>query len=101
MDERILPNKKGNKNPIVSNSDLIYWLRFGFAILSALLCTFLRLGKEGLVVGIVIYVISYIVSRYLMRTSVNLGRYEVYVLGLGTYIVTWFTFWILTYTLFR
>ena len=80
-------------------SGIVYWLRFGLAILSGLFCAFLGLGLEGLAVGPLLYLISYILTLYVIEPSINLGRYEVYLLGLGTYLVTWLTFWILINTL--
>jgi len=80
-------------------SEIVYWTRFGLATLSAILCAILKLSAEGLAVGIVIYLISYLLARYAIKPDVTLGRHEIYLLGLGTYFATWFTLWILIYTL--
>jgi len=74
-------------------------MRFGLAILSATLCAFLRLNAEGAVVGAVIYLTSYFLARYVVEPDINLARYEIYLSGLGTYLVTWITFWVLLHTL--
>jgi len=85
-----------NERAILSltKSDIVYWLRFCLAIISALLSAFLRLGIEGLAVGAVIYFISYILARFVIKTNIDLGRYGLYILGLVTYLATWFTLWI-------
>jgi len=77
----------------------IYWMRFSLAIFSALLCAFLRLGIEGLIIGIVIYLVSYLAARYLLKTNGNLRTHASYLSGIGTYFITWFTFWTLLHTL--
>jgi len=80
---------------------MVYWMRFGLAILSALICAFLRLNIEGLIVGIMIYLFSCIVFQYVIKTDVYFGQYWLYTMGIGTYFITWFTFWFLLNTLLR
>ena len=93
--------KKGKKAIPASRhkSGIVYWIRFFLGILSGLICAFLRLGVEGLAVGPIIYLISVILTRYVIEPYITLEGSQIYVLGLGTYIVTWLTFWILTNTL--
>lgn len=94
-----MASKKGKPVSTRHKSEVTYWMRFGLAIFSAIICASLRLGIEGLALGVAIYLISYVLSRYLLEPSVNLGKYEIYFLGSTTYFVTWLAFWILLYTL--
>jgi len=75
-------------------------MRVGLAILSGILCAFLRLGLVGMTVGAGMYMVSYLLTRYVVKIDDDL-EYETYLLGLGTYVVTWITFWILLHTLLR
>lgn len=94
-----MASKKGKTVSTRHKSEVTYWTRFGLAILSAIICASLRLGIEGIAVGVVAYLISYVLARYLLEPSVNLGKYEIYLVGSTTYFVTWLTLWILLYTL--
>ncbi|MBS7650778.1 MAG: hypothetical protein QXL25_06480 [Candidatus Bathyarchaeia archaeon] len=83
-------------------SSLVYWSRFGLAVLTAFLCYILQLrGSNGLALAALIYLLSVIVFKNILRYGeVELqGKYKVTILGLGTYIFTWAAIWILLYTL--
>ena len=74
-------------------------MRFGLSIFSAIACILLQFSVEGIGVGIAIYLISYLLAKYVIKPDVSLGKNEIYLLGLGTYIFTWLALWILLYTL--
>jgi len=77
----------------------VYWMRFGLSIFSAIACTLLQFSVEGIGVGIAIYLISYLLTKYAIKPDVSLGKNETYFLGLGTYVFTWLALWTLFYTL--
>ena len=80
-------------------SDITYWMRFGLAVLSALICASLKLGIEGIAVTVAVYALSYVPARYLIEPEVSLGKYQVYLIGSTTFFITWITIWVLLYTL--
>ncbi len=80
-------------------SSRVYWMRFGLSIPAAAVCGLLRLGVEGVGVGVAVYLISYLLAKYAVQPSVSLGRNEIYLLGLSTYAFTWLALWTLLNTL--
>lgn len=64
----------------------------GLAFLAAILCAFLKLKLEGIVVGVGLYFSSYLLTRYAIKIE-NSGQYDVYLIGAGTYATIWLTFW--------
>lgn len=99
--ERVLSSKEEKIAALKLKAGRVYWMRFGLSIFSAILCAFLRSNVEGLGVGVAIYLISYLLARHVVKPEVNLGKYEIYLLGLGTYFFTWVTLWILLHTLLK
>ncbi|MEM3005067.1 MAG: hypothetical protein QXO25_05135 [Candidatus Bathyarchaeia archaeon] len=92
---------KTSKTAHFTPSTLIYWSRFGMAVLAALLCYLLQLkGSSGLSLAAFIYLLSVIVVRRLYYGVKELQTgHKTVMLGLGTYIFTWATIWIFLYTL--
>ncbi len=62
------------------------------AFLSAFLCAFLRLGLEGVGVGAGVYILSYLITRYIIKVE-NISQNNLYIIGAGTYAAVWLTFW--------
>jgi len=86
----------------VRPSSVVYWSRFGLAIVAALICFVLRLkGELGIAVAFVIYVFSYFLFRYGFKFGeVQLkGKYRSISLGSGTFIFVWAAVWIILFTL--
>ena len=82
----------------MTKPDVVYWMRFGLAILVAIICNFLRLNLASITVGIGVYIVSYFLARYIVRIETS-SEYDLFFLGMGTYSITWITFWILFNTL--
>ncbi|MGQ9542558.1 MAG: hypothetical protein ACUVTM_00505 [Candidatus Bathyarchaeia archaeon] len=96
------PPKLGIGKSHFTPSSLVYWSRFGLAILAALLCYILQLrGSNGLMLAASIYILSIVLFKNILRYGEGdlQGRHKVTILGLGTYIFTWAAVWILLYTL--
>lgn len=97
-------SEDNNSNKVFQLSSLskIYWSKLILAIISALLCSLLRLtGLLGVAFGIIIYISSYIITRYIFRidpTEVG-GTKTILTKGIGTYFFTWITTWTIIYTL--
>jgi len=83
-------------------STIVYWLRFGVAILAALLCYGLQLkGSSGVTLAAFLYLLTIMSVKSLLHygeKELQTGHKAV-TLGLGTYILTWAALWILIYTL--
>ncbi len=80
----------------------MYWIRLGFGIVFGLACGFLRLTEY---VGLTAGLAGYFLSVYLFRYVMKIGVQEVesvrsfYMIGVGSYFLSWFTIWALLYTL--
>ena len=92
--------KKINELLIQNPKDFIYWIRLFLAILAGFLCSVLKLNIEGLVLGIVFYLTSYMLFRYFLKIDLIKvgGENKFYTIGLGSYLAMWITIWILSYT---
>ena len=92
--------KKINGLLYESPRDFIYWTRLALAIIAAFVCSILRLEMEGLVVSLIFYLLSYILFRYILNINSEKvgGESKLYTTGLGTYLATWITVWVLFYT---
>ncbi len=73
-------------------------MRFGLAVLSAVFCAFLPTAVLGLSFGISVYLVSYLLAKYAVSPDTPLGKRDVYMLGLGTYIFVWLALWVILYT---
>ncbi len=82
--------------------ELIYWTRFALAIVAALICTLLKLeGLSGITTGLIAYLASCFLFKYVFTTrsrAVKSTR-KVYTTGIGVYLLTWITSWMMLYTL--
>jgi hypothetical protein len=95
--------------------ETVYWLRFGFGILAALVSLGLALATNTISntqpfggsttffnsasLAIIVYVISYyfIKSRFVVKVQ---KPQKLVTAGIGIYFLSWIVFWALLYTLF-
>ena len=93
--------------------ETVYWLRFGFGILAALVSLGLALATNSISntqflsttffnsasLAIIVYVISYyfIKSRFVLKVQ---KPQKLVTAGIGIYFLAWIVFWALFYTLF-
>jgi hypothetical protein len=87
---------------------IIYWTRFGLAIIAGLLSTYITLlfGERGVTTilnGLTIALIVYLLAYYLVYKPVFKNKVEkqskLMTQAIGIYFFTWLVFWILTYTI--
>ncbi len=86
----------------VRPSSVVYWSRFGLAILSALICFILRLkGDAGIAVALIVYAASYLLVRYGLGygEAALKGKQRAVMLGSGTFVFVWAAVWMLLFTL--
>jgi hypothetical protein len=78
-----------------------YWIRFTLGIAVGLTCGVLGLGLEGIIMGIVVYTVSFLAIPFVYNIPLNIGGREraYYTMGLATYVALWFTTWILVNSL--
>ena len=95
-------------NPLV----VIYWLRLVLGIIAAFICTGyglltgtissqnfqFNLFLNGLSIGITFYILSYYLIRLQFAKKVE-EQQKLFTTGIGLYIISWFVFWTLLYTL--
>jgi len=81
--------------------NLIYWIKLGLGILSAALCTALKITNifSGIVLCIAIYLISDKILKQVFITKVSKSSIITRT-GIEIYLASWIFFWILFYTLF-
>ena len=82
--------------------DLIYWARFGLAIVAAVFCVLLNLRDfTGIATGIILYLVSCLLLRQLfMARSYGVKNVrKIYTTGIGVYFFTWITAWLMLYTI--
>ncbi len=82
--------------------ELIYWARFGLAIVAAAVCVLLNLKDfSGIATGIILYLASCILIRQLFMTRSDAVRNmrKIYTTGIGIYFFTWITAWLMLYTI--
>ena len=73
-----------------------YWIRFTLGILAGSICGVFGFGIEGIIIGIILYAITFIAIPFVYKIPLNFrGGRTYYTVGLGTYIAVWFTLWIL------
>jgi len=83
--------------------DKLYWLRIGLGVLGGLAADRVFAPGDyvnGLLVGVIFYLASYYVARYLWfreQGRENLGK--IYSTGVGGYVLTFLFTWILLFTL--
>jgi len=90
----------------------VYWLRFGFGILAALVCIGYSKaanaissasGQTGVLLNSVsLAIIVYVLSYYVLKTGFR-GKVQktskLFTTGIGIYFLSWITFFALLYTL--
>jgi hypothetical protein len=90
--------------------ETVYWLRFGFGILAALVSLGVELATDtqflstagffnGASLAIIVYVLSYYLVKFRFMPRVQKPQ-KLVTTGIGIYILSWITFWILFYTIF-
>jgi len=82
--------------------DLIYWARFGLAIVAAVFCVLLNLKDfSGIATGIILYLASCLLFRRLFMTGSQavMNVRKIYTTGVGVYFLTWITVWLMIYTI--
>ncbi len=80
-------------------SDPIYWTRFALAIVAAAASFASRLALVGLLVGAVVYALSFPLMKLVFHVGWTSSR-QFYTLGLGSYVFIWLTLWTLLNTCF-
>ena len=80
--------------------NIVYWSRVGFGVVAALVCVLLGIDNllNGMSVGILVYLISYYILKWLFMTTVEKPS-KVFTMGIGAYFLTWIVAWGLFYTL--
>lgn len=93
--------KKSTKSPRIYIIGPTYWIRFVLGIVAGIICGILHFGIEGIIMGIVLYAITFIAIPFVYNIPLNIkgGGRAYYTVGLGTYLSVWFTVWILLDTL--
>jgi len=88
----------------------LWALRYFFGIFAAAVCTYINVTYflQGPILAIciplliLIYLLSYVVARNILRiTSESLPRKhkDLIMQGIFAYVIAWFVFWVLFYTL--
>ncbi|MFQ6094917.1 MAG: hypothetical protein ACE5NN_02125 [Candidatus Bathyarchaeia archaeon] len=79
---------------------LIYWIKMGLGILSAVLCILLPANNifSSIGIGILTYIVSDKILRRLFIDKVDEPS-AVTKTGIGIYIITWVFFWVLLFSL--
>ena len=90
----------------------MYWLRFGFGILAALVCIGYGMAANAISstkfsvdvllnsvsLAIIVYVLSYYVIKAGFRLKVQKTQ-KLFTTGIGIYFLSWMTFFALLYTM--
>lgn len=92
--------------------EIVYWLRFAFGILAALLCVGYGVGANtisnknfafgtflnSMSLAIIVYLVSYyyIKSKFKLRVQ---KPQKLFTAGIGIYFLAWIVFWALLYTI--
>ena len=93
--------------------EIIYWLRFGFGILAAVVSLGLGLATNTIVnkqpfpntaffnsasLAVIVYILSYYFVKFRFASKVQKPQ-KLLTTGIGIYILAWIVFWVLFYTL--
>jgi hypothetical protein len=92
--------------------EIVYWLRFGFGILAALICIgygvaanaisstqfSINILLNSVSLAIIVYVLSYYVIKAGFRLKVQKTS-KLFTTGIGIYFLSWITFFALLYTM--
>jgi len=84
--------------------DKLYWLRVGFGALAGFLANLIFSPTldytDGILVGVIVYFVSYYVARYGLYRSIERKDYgKLYSTGIGVFAMIFLFTWILLYTL--
>ncbi|MBS7643029.1 hypothetical protein KEJ26_00335 [Candidatus Bathyarchaeota archaeon] len=100
--------KQGKAKPLESiklkPSSIVYWTRIGLAVLTTLICLGLQLsGVRGIILGVLMYIVSYYVIRFGLNVEPEAvgGGNKLFTIGIGSYFLVWLFTWALLYTLLR
>lgn len=92
--------------------ETVYWLRFAFGILAALVCVGYGVGTNmisstvfvfnnflnSMALAIIVYLLSYYIIKYKFKLKVEKSQ-KLFTAGIGIYFLAWIVFWALLYTL--
>ncbi len=91
--------------------DMLYWVRFSLAIIIGVISgtmSFTGMVTPStafipLIIVVAAYAATYYAAKFLMRITPDKlpKRRDMVLTGLFPYIVGWFTFWVLAFTLLR
>lgn len=87
---------------MLSILDKVYWMRVSLGVVAGTVANFLFHADylDGILIGILFYLASYYIGRYLWFKSItpeNLTK--LYTQGLGSYIMLFLFTWLLLFTL--
>jgi hypothetical protein len=91
--------------------EIVYWLKFGFGIVAALVCTGYGVAinaisrtqfssgflLNSMSLAIIVYVLSYYAIKPRFRLKVQKTQ-KLFTTGIGIYFLSWITFFALFYT---
>lgn len=86
---------------------VIYWARFGLAIVAAAVSTFVTLSfgergintlLNGITIALVVYLLTYYVFKAVYKDKVE-KQSKIMTMGIGIYFFTWLVAWVLMYTI--
>jgi hypothetical protein len=86
----------------LKTSEKVYWIKTGFALVSAVFS--FTLQQYYSVDGSLIFMIGalvYLAFSDLLSTLMKLERNHGLKIGIGSYIFTWVTLWTLLYTVYK
>ncbi|MGQ9759701.1 MAG: hypothetical protein ACUVQ5_03900 [Candidatus Methanomethylicaceae archaeon] len=80
----------------------MYYIRVVFAVVAGLLNGFLNVqGIIGLTIGIGIFIVTYLLFRYGIKSISNAvkDKKKFYMTGIFSYFLIWFVMWVLSFDL--
>jgi hypothetical protein len=86
---------------LISDFDKIYWSRVILGMITGIAAAFISASDSynGIVLGLLIYLVSYYVIRLLWGKRFKPQEMQkVYTTGLGTYVMLYLFFWLLLFT---
>ena len=95
------------KNITKKRTDMLFWLRIGFALIGGAIATFLFEGIEdseehrwsSIIFMIVIFIITCFIAKGMKINFPKSDRKKLVTTGIGSYIFMYLFAWIMTYTL--
>jgi hypothetical protein len=91
----------------MKDKDKIYYTRLFLSVVGGIISGLFKLALESAGEGILLFVLFYIISLYIIvyiykirpDTSPNITLRNIFIDGVGTYIVTWLFLWVFLYNL--